>query len=247
MPSFFVASEAVTPPTVRITGPLLRHLRESLRLHPGDTLTVTDDRSLRYRTEVLEVTAKHLIGRILDTVTAPAKTSPSLILAQALLKGEKMDWVIQKATELGVDRIVPIHATHSVVKLHTDRTEHQLARWQRIALEAAQQSERWSVPHIDEPAKISELLTCYGTTRTSRIMLAERSTGFSLQTIALPTEPQNNVLLLIGPEGGWAKEELRLAEDQGYAAITLGPRILRAETAAIAVISILQSRTGELG
>lgn len=246
MPTFFVASEAVAPPTVRITGPLLHHLRESLRLHPGETLTVTDDRGIRYRTEVMEVTAKQLIGRILDTATAPAKTSPSLILAQALLKGEKMDWVIQKATELGVGRIVPIHAAHSVVKPRADRIDHRLARWQRIALEAAQQSERWAVPDIDEPATLSQLSTRCGTF-SSKIILAERSTGASLQTIPLPTGPHDNMLLLIGPEGGWGQEELRLAQDQGYTAITLGTRILRAETAAIAAISILQARIGELG
>ena len=246
MPTFFVASEAVAPPTVRITGPLLHHLRESLRLHPGETLTVTDDRGVRYRTQVLEVTAKQLVGRIIDTATAPVKTNPSIILAQALLKGEKMDWVIQKATELGVDRIVPVHATHSVVRFRADRADHQLARWQRIALEAAQQSERWSLPNIEESATFSELLTRYGTS-SFKIMLAERQNGASVQTIPLPTERHADVLLLIGPEGGWTEEELRVAHDQGCAAITLGTRILRAETAAIAAISILQARLGELG
>jgi len=83
MPTFFVASEAVAPPTVRITGPLLHHLRESLRLYPGEALTVTDDRGIRYRTQILEVTARQLIGRIIDTATAPVKTNPSVILAQA--------------------------------------------------------------------------------------------------------------------------------------------------------------------
>jgi 16S rRNA (uracil1498-N3)-methyltransferase len=246
MPTFFVASEAVAPPTVRITGPLLHHLRESLRLHAGEALTITDDRGVRYRTQVLEVTAKQLISHILETATAPAKTSPSLILAQALLKGDKMDWVIQKATELGIDRILPIHATHSVVKLRTDRADHQVARWQRIALEAAQQSECWSVPHIDEPATLSQLVTRRDTF-SSKIILAERSTGASLQTVPLPTGLHDSMLLLIGPEGGWSQEELSLARDQGYAAITLGTRILRAETAAIAAISILQARIGELG
>lgn len=246
MPTFFVASEAVAPPTVRITGPLLHHLRESLRLHQGEPLTVTDDRGIRYRTEIVEITAKQLIGRILETTTAPARTSPSLILAQALLKGDKMDWVIQKATELGVDRILPIHAIHSVVKLRTDRADHQLARWQRIALEAAQQSECWSVPHIDDPATFSQLVTGRDTF-SSKIILAERSKGTSLQTIPLPTGLHDTMLLLIGPEGGWSLEELSLALDQGYTAITLGTRILRAETAAIAAISILQARIGELG
>lgn len=245
MPTFFVEPNSITPPNIRVSGPLLHHLRESLRLHPDEILTVTDGRGIRYRTEVTEVTAKQLIGRILDQTTAPPKTSPSIVLAQALLKGEKMDWVIQKATELGVDRIVPIHAVHSVVKPRTDRVDHQRARWQRIALEAAQQSERWTLPAIDEPASLAQLFKTHAA--ATAFMLAERSDGASLQNIPLPSDPHRTVLLLIGPEGGWAQDELHLAQQQGYTAVTLGTRILRAETAAMAAISIVQARLGELG
>ena len=206
---------------------------------------VTDDRGVRYRTEVVEVTGNQLVSRILDTATAPAKTGPSLVLAQALLKGEKMDWVIQKATELGVDRIIPVYAARSVVKLRVDRTGHQLARWQRIALEAAQQSERWSVPKIEEPATLSQLTGSDG--GSFKIILAERSNGASLQTISLPAGSHDTILSLIGAEGGWSEDELRVAQDHGWTAITLGSRILRAETAAIAALSIVQSRLGQLG
>jgi 16S rRNA (uracil1498-N3)-methyltransferase len=244
MPTFFVASEAIVPPTVRITGPLLRHLRASLRLQPGELLTVTDERGRRYRAEIAEVSIGTLIGRILDTTSAPPKTSPSIVLAQSLLKGEKMDWVIQKATELGVARIAPVLASHSVVRPRADRIEHQLARWQRIALEAAQQSERWSVPVIDEPATVPHLLS---TSKTApvKILLAERSDGASLSN--LPLHNDGDVWLLIGPEGGWEEAEFRHMREQGFVGVTLGPRILRAETAAIAALTILQSRLGELG
>ena len=245
MPTFFVASDAIVPPTVRITGPLLHHLRQSLRLQPGETLSVTDDRGIRYRTEIDKVTGQALIGRIVDTTSAPAKQSASIVLAQALLKGEKMDWVMQKATELGVDRIVPVLAAHSVVRPRTDRIEHQRARWQRIALEAAQQSERWSVPPIDEPATVADLWS-RSKTAAAKILLAERSSGSSLTNVPLPG-PRSEVWLLVGPEGGWEQEEAAQGLQQGFVAVTLGPRILRAETAAIAAISVLQSRLGELG
>jgi 16S rRNA (uracil1498-N3)-methyltransferase len=244
MPTFFVASEAIVPPTVRITGPLLQHLRASLRLQPGELLTVTDERGTRYRAEIAEVSRGTLIGRILDTASAPPKTSPSIVLAQSLLKGEKMDWLIQKATELGVDRIAPVLATHSVVRPRAGRIEHQLARWQRIALEAAQQSERWSVPVIDEPATVSQVLST-SKTAALKILLAERSDGASLNT--LPLHNAGDVWLLIGPEGGWEKEEFRQMREQGFVGVTLGPRILRAETAAIVALTVLQSRLGELG
>ena len=244
MPTFFVASEAIVPPTVRITGPLLQHLRASLRLQPGELLTVTDERGRRYRAEIAEVSIGTLIGRILDTTSAPPKTSPSIVLAQSLLKGEKMDWVIQKATELGVARIAPVLASHSVVRPRADRIEHQLARWQRIALAAAQQSERWSVPVIDEPATVPHLLST-SKTAAVKILLAERSDGASLSN--LPLHNDGDVWLLIGPEGGWEEAEFRHMREQGFVGVTLGPRILRAETAAIAALTILQSRLGELG
>ena len=246
MPTFFVASEAVAPPTVRITGPLLHHLRESLRLHQGEPLTVTDDRGIRYRTEIVEITVKQLIGRILETTTAPARTSPSLILAQALLKGDKMDWVIQKATELGVDTIVPIHSTHSVIKLRPERLEHQRSRWERIARDAAQQSERWTIPTIADPIDLAQICRQYASAPVKGL-LAERSSGPSLATIPLPQNHRHPIVLLVGPEGGWAPDEQLLAQEQGFLPLTLGPRILRAETAAIAALSILQSRLDEMG
>jgi len=244
MPTFFVASEAIVPPTVRITGPLLQHLRASLRLQPGELLTVTDERGTRYHAEIAEVSSRTLIGRILDTTSAPPTTCPSIVLAQSLLKGEKMDWVIQKATELGVARIAPVLASHSVVRPRADRIEHQLARWQRIALEAAQQSERWSVPVIGEPATVPHLLST-SKTAALKILLAERSDGASLSN--LPLHNDGDVWLLIGPEGGWEEAEFRHMREQGFVGVTLGPRILRAETAAIAALTILQSRLGELG
>jgi 16S rRNA (uracil1498-N3)-methyltransferase len=245
MPTFFVAAEAIVPPTVRISGPLLHHLRESLRLQPGEILSITDDRGKRYRAEIAEVTGRELVGRILETMSAPLTAAPNIILTQALLKGEKMDWVIQKATELGVERIVPALAKHSIVRPRADRIEHQRERWQRIALEAAQQSERWNVPVIDAPVTLPELLT-RSKSATSKIILAERSDGTSLTTAPL-SGAGNEVWLLVGPEGGWDDEELAQLLQQGYTAVTLGRRILRAETAAIAAISVLQSRLGGLG
>jgi 16S rRNA (uracil1498-N3)-methyltransferase len=245
MPTFFVASDAVAPPTIRITGPLLHHLRQSLRLQVGETLSVTDDQGNRYQTEISQVTGQALVGHILTMTSAPPKAGPSMILAQSLLKGEKMDWVIQKGTELGIDRIVPVLAAHSVVRPLGERIERQRARWERIALEAAQQCERRFVPGIDQPATVAELLS-RSKSAASKILLAERSTGSSLLTVSLP-RTGDDVWLLVGPEGGWEEEEVAQSLQHGFTAVTLGPLILRAETAAIAAISVLQSRLGGLG
>lgn len=246
MPTFFVAPEAVTPPTIRITGPLLHHLRESLRLQRGESLTLTDSQGTRYRVEVSEITAHAIDARIVEQETPPLRVTPQLLLGQALLKGEKMDWVLQKATELGVDTIVPLETHHSVVKPNPTRIAHQLTRWRRIALEAAQQSERWTIPTISDPTTLSQFCTQQAAA-TMKGMLVERTSGLSLTSVALPREPHHSIVVLIGPEGGWTKEEQRLAQDRGFTPLTLGSRILRAETATLAAISILQSRLGELG
>ena len=150
------------------------------------------------------------------------------------------------AAELGVSEIVPIESRHSVVQLKADRVDHQLARWQRIALEAAQQSEQWRIPTVVTPQSLSALLTTSRATSTLTLMLAERRDGSSLQRVELPQVVTGSVLILIGPEGGWSKEEIEIADRAGVIPLTLGQHILRAETAAIAAISILQSRLGTL-
>jgi len=246
MPVFFVSPDCITQQAISVTGDVLLHLRDSLRIKVGEIVLFGDGVSRRYRTEITAVTKQNLTGRIVETITQPGPISPSLTLGQALLKGEKMDWVIQKATELGVSEIVPIESRHSVVQLKADRVDNQLARWRRIALEAAQQSEQWSVPTISSPRLLGTLLNNRAT-GTLTLMLAERREGKSLQTVELPQDVIDSVLVLIGPEGGWSREEIQTAKQAKVVPITLGQHILRAETATIAAISILQSRFDKLG
>jgi 16S rRNA (uracil1498-N3)-methyltransferase len=245
MSTFFVDLDAVTPPTIRITGDLLHHLRDSLRLHPGDSLALNDGCGTRYRVEVTHITSLAIDSRIIDRQTEPTHRPTPIVLGQTLIKGDKMDWVIQKATELGVAAIAPIQSTHSVIKLNPDRLEHQRSRWERIARDAAQQSERWTIPTIADPVSLAEICRQYASAPLKSILM-ERSNGPSLATVSLPRDSQNPIVLLVGPEGGWTPDEQRLAQEQGFLSLTLGPRILRAETAAIAALSILQSRLDEI-
>ncbi|MDF0666592.1 MAG: RsmE family RNA methyltransferase [Nitrospira sp.] len=246
MPVFFVPPECMSRQAISATGEVLVHLRDSLRIRVGEIVLFGDGVSHHYRTEITAVTKQHLTGRIIETITQPAPISPFLILGQALLKGEKMDWVIQKATELGMDELVPMESRHSVVQLKADRVGHQLARWRRIALEAAQQSEQWRVPTISPTGSLAALLAGRETS-TITLMLVERREGKTLQTVELPQDVTGSLLVLIGPEGGWSKEEVQIAEEAKVVPITLGRQILRAETAAVAAISILQARLGKLG
>lgn len=192
------------------------------------------------------MTSQAIDNRIIDRQAEPPRNTPPIILGQALIKGDKMDWVIQKSTELGVAGIAPIHSTHSVIKPDPTRLEHQRSRWERIARDAAQQSERWTIPTIAAPVDLAEICRRYASAPL-RGMLTERSSGLSLATVSLPLNSQHPVVLLVGPEGGWAPDEQLFAQNLGFLPLTLGPRILRAETAAIAALSILQSRLDEMG
>lgn len=245
MPVFVVSPECIDQRTISVTGDVLVHIRDSLRITVGETLWLGNGQDARYRVEITEVSKRAVTARILETIQEPPRRTPRLILGQSLLKGEKMDWVIQKATELGVSEIVPIESRHSVVQLKADRVDHQLARWQRIALEAAQQSEQWRIPTIAMPHSLSALLSSRATDALT-LMLAERQEGISLQSVELPHDMNGSLRILIGPEGGWSQEEVQITEQAGVVSITLGQQILRSETASIATISILQSRLGAL-
>lgn len=247
MPVFFVPPRCLTPPTVSVTGALLRHLRDSLRLAQGEIILLSDGEQLRYRVEITAITKQALTGRIMESIARPPERAPSLTLGQAILKGERMDWVIQKTTELGVQTIIPIQSRRSIVQPKADRIEGQTARWQRIALEAAQQSEQWRVPTLVSPLPFSSCTTGFPGYPLALILTERRNRARSLANIVLPTSPEASIVVLVGPEGGWTEEEIAAAERAGYVPITLGARILRAETAATLAIGLLQYRLGELG
>ncbi len=246
MAVFFIESTGIQNGLATITGDLLAHLRASLRVTVGEHLWLGDERRHRYLTEVTEVTRQSLQARVLEELDQPRPGGPGLILAQALLKGDRMDWVIQKATELGVVALVPLLSARVIVRPRAGRLPAQMARWQRIALEAAQQSEQWAIPDVNFPQDFTAY-TDSPPPDTLRLILTERSSGPSLSRIPLPQGGSSCVVLAVGPEGGWAKQELDQALAGEWIGVTLGPRILRAETAALAALSVLQSRLGELG
>lgn len=245
MPAFFIPSTDIHDAEITLTGDLCHHLRASLRVKPGECLWLTDDRRRRYRVEVGDVTQQRMMVRILDQQEGPPETGPAILLAQALLKGDHMDWVVQKASELGVRTILPLIAQHGVVRPQPGRIATQTLRWQRIATEAAQQSEQWQPPQMLEPLDSCRF---FSDARASRsLILAERREAVALSNVALPALTTDSIALVIGPEGGWAEEELTLALLQGCQAVSLGAHILRADTAAVTALSIVQSRLGRLG
>ena len=241
MPVFFIQSQDVVDGTVTITDPLLSHIAKSLRTKPGDALLFNDEQGHRYQTTVDQITKHQLHATIQQVSAPPLSTRPPLILAQALLKGEKMGWVIQKATELGVSAIVPLMTERVILKLSGNQGETHRARWNRIALEAAQQSERWTLPTILPIQTFQEFLET--PRQNPAIFMAEREEGASLLTIPCSTDKSRpGVTVIIGPEGGWSAGEVEAAQSQNCQFASFGKEILRAETASLAALAILQAR-----
>jgi 16S rRNA (uracil1498-N3)-methyltransferase len=246
MPVFFIAPEQVQNNVVIISDDLFNHIKGSLRARVGETITVCVQNQYRYRVRVDEISKKDLKGHILDRQTAPPPSDVKISLGLAMLKGDHMDWVIQKVCEIGVASITPLVTKRVVVKLQDGWQDFKFPRWQRIALEAAQQSEQWNVPQILIPST-AKLFFSKKTASALNLILSERWPGQGLGTVRLPRATDSLVRIAVGPEGGWEKEELEYAMSNGFSPINMGYKILRAETAALAALSIVQSRLGELG
>jgi len=246
MPVFFVTADQVRHGTAVISGDLCDHLRASLRVRPGERIWIGDEHRRRYLIDVTHVERRALRGTVVEERRGPVPSAPRLLIAQSILKSERMDWAIQKATELGAAGIVPLVSEQTVVRPKQGRVGSQQERWQRIALESAQQSERWDVPTVWRPVSAVDFFATPDVAAL-KLILAERSPGQSLSSIPLPSSPGDAIALAIGPEGGWRDEELAGARAHDFLQATLGSRILRAETAALAALSILQTRLGELG
>jgi 16S rRNA (uracil1498-N3)-methyltransferase len=233
MPRIFVPHSAIGEGTVEITGDELRHLR-TLRLAPGDEITVFDDTGTEHAVRLVAIDRRAAQARVLRSTRVSRESALDLVLAPAVLKGPRMDVVVEKATELGVRRLAPVLTARCVA------TAEHTARWRRIAVAAAKQSGRTEIPAIDEPAPLAERLR--GPWPGLRLFAWEDATARGWES--LPTGAAAAAVLL-GPEGGFTTEEAEAIRQAGFQAVSLGPRVLRAETAAIVAAALCQHRWGD--
>lgn len=244
---FFVAPIVPADPArVVLPADIASQARNVLRMQPGDTLTLLDGSGEAVRIVLTEVGRDAVVGQI--TSRAPVTTEPRvrLTLAVGLLKAAKFEWVVQKATELGISAILPVRFARSVVE---DVSLPKLARWRAIATEAAEQADRGCVPTILAPLPFTAALAKVGTGETALLAyedLAASTKPARTITQAL-AQPVPTAYLFIGPEGGITPNEATLAQSQGVQLVTLGPRILRAETAALVATTLALAALGELG
>jgi 16S rRNA (uracil1498-N3)-methyltransferase len=243
-----------------ITGEKARYLTSVLRCREGDELIVFDGKGSCYRTTILKADKKEVIAEVIEKFPCDTESHINITLVQGLLKGEKMDMVIQKTTELGVKEIIPVVTERSQL-----RETKRVTRWRKIAEEASRQSGRSVIPVIYEPVEFNKFLAIHGQleqnseTETRRhgemngfifweeegVLLKEAVLKLSSSPIYLLTK--SPIYLFIGPEGGFTKEEVTLAKEKGFMVTYLGRRILRAETAAISAVTLVQFLLGDMG
>ena len=260
MPRIFLPFTSIHDNRASITGDNARYLVSVLRCKKGDELTVFDGKGNCLKTNILKANRREVIADVLEKFTCHTESPVNITLMQGLLKGQKMDMVIQKTTELGVKEIMPVITERSQAK-----ETRKVSRWRKIAEEASRQSGRTFIPTIYEPVEFNQFFDILGQLRGSGeaekwrhgemigiifweeggLSLKEAVHKFSSSPIHRVSD--SPIHLLIGPEGGFTKKEVTFAEGKGFIVTSLGKRILRAETAAISAIALVQFLLGDLG
>lgn len=246
MRRFFVEPQLLRGSTGVITGELFRHMSTVLRLKPGDSILLADGAG-KEAIATITVVQKESIEVTLEPAPPVPDTAEPLQITvyQGMPKGDKLELIIQKCTELGVTKIVPFMAARSVPKLSGERLDKKLSRWQKIAMEAARQSGRGTVPETGFMESMDEVLR--NSNESLRLLLWEGEEEQGLKSVLATSSCTGEIAVIIGPEGGLTGEEADRAMATGYQSVNLGRRILRTETAGLAIVSILQYLWGDLG
>lgn len=245
MPRFFVEQSNIYSNIINITGEDVNHIKKVLRLKCGDYITLCDGNGNDYLVEIEKFEAECVRTGIIRSEKSTTEPPIEVTLFQGLPKSDKMDFIIQKGVELGVGRIVPVITGRTVVRIENRQdAEKKSARWQRISLEAAKQCNRGVVPKVEIPQEYEKALTAAQSADLS-VILYEKETKQGLRE-CIKKNDIKKISVIIGPEGGFMEDEIERAGFYGIKPVTLGPRILRTETAGIAVLSILMYELGDV-
>ena len=239
MPRIFILSRCVSKDTITLTDACeLHHFKRVLRLRQGEPQVAVDEKGTVYHATVEKILPSALVLKIENKILKPNKKAYSLTVACALPKKVKMDDIIDKLTQLGTGRIIPLQTKRVAVKLDKDAQLKKLKRWEKIALNAAQQSQRDSVPIIEPLAAFEDVVDSSAPFEV-KLIPALTDERRPLREVLAGTKPES-IIVLIGPEGDFTPEEIHRAKGAGFIPVSLGKEVLRVDTAAVAVASFIK-------
>lgn len=236
---FFAEPEACMGENIRITGEDWNHIRNVLRLKSGEQITVSNGADREYICEIVEFTDREVITRIVDVMGSSAELPTEITLYQGFPKGDKLEFIIQKAAELGAVRIVPVITRRSVVKLDEKKAARKVERYNAIVLSAAKQSKRGRIPVVEPVISFSDALEDAKNLDMKLIPYEDAEGMEHSRSVIRQVKGKHSLGIFIGPEGGFDVQEVEAAKAIGAECITLGHRILRTETAGMTILSIL--------
>ena len=246
MPKFFVEPSKISNGIITIDTEDVNHITRVLRMKIGDKITVCDSMGFDYTAEIFEINKSSILCNELDKIKSDTEPDLKVILFQGLPKGSKMEYIIQKTTELGISKIVPVSMSRCVSKIENKKDgDKKKERWQKISEAAAKQSGRGIVPEVTVPITFDKVLEAL---LECDVVFApyECEQDNSIKNVIKGISGNKTVGFIIGPEGGFSPEEIARLEDKGIPPVTLGKRILRTETAGEAVLAMLMYEANEL-
>ncbi|MEZ4592935.1 MAG: 16S rRNA (uracil(1498)-N(3))-methyltransferase [Chloroflexota bacterium] len=236
MHRFFVDPQQFSGDRIHLPADIAHQIRNVLRLRPGTAVLILDNSGFEYEVLLRQVDRQQVVGEAVAKRPSPNEPTVQLTLYQALMKRDKFEWVLQKGTEIGVSAFVPLVTQRSLVQ-DVDIKSNKQARWHKIITEAAEQSRRGRIPELHPPQTLAQALA--NPPAHPGLIAWEEEAGLSLRGALGDGERPSHISLFIGPEGGFAVEEVEAAQAAGIRAITLGKRILRAETAALVASALI--------
>ncbi|MFW5972096.1 MAG: 16S rRNA (uracil(1498)-N(3))-methyltransferase [Bacillota bacterium] len=248
MHRFFIKENVINGKVVKIMGSDFNHISHSLRMQSGDKFIVNSGDGLDHLVEIQEISNDVVIAEIIKSQKNSNEPDISITLAQAIPKKSNMDLIVQKCTEIGINSIIPIETSRTIVKLNGKKLERRIYRWQKIAEEAAKQSRRGKIPLIDDLYDLRKLHTRFEEYNLVLVLWEdEESIGIRERLQQNNDLEKMKILIIIGPEGGFSVDEIDYIKDKGGFSVTLGPRILRTETAGFVALTSILYQAGELG
>ena len=239
--SYYIPPDAKTGDTFQITGDELHHLSRVKRKRNGDIIWAVDGQGSAYEAQLLSITKQEALCRILSTRRRLGEALTEITIAQSVIKGERFEWFLEKATEIGVTRFIPMLTERTLAKA----SGQKINRWKRIVLSAMKQCGRSVLPEITDVLPFEKVIVL-GADCAIRLIADGDASAASPQIIQTGSGSLSRALILIGPEGGFTGEEIALAKENGFTPFRMGPRRLRSETAGLVLATLILSQSGDL-